>query len=203
MMCNPNDGALQTVQALGLALVQRGNMGGRTQLTETGHTLRAYCDKVLAVASEAAQVRWLIQTKHRCWVLWCLAQCCTGIHADPNLVGLLRQSAGCGLQGCAGEVVGRAQPQARPPFAAVRRCGLARCSAAISADSDLASLPVLAGAGKAGQVLSRACRSLLSTGHHLIALHVQCPHPLFQEPSWQLPAQPPQIPYHKDPQPHT
>ena len=45
-------------QALGLALVQRGNMGGRTQLTETGHTLRAYCDKVLAVASEAAQVHF-------------------------------------------------------------------------------------------------------------------------------------------------
>ena len=39
-----------------MALVQRGNMGGRTQLSETGQTLRAYCDKALGVASEAAQV---------------------------------------------------------------------------------------------------------------------------------------------------
>ena len=43
-------------QALGVALVQRGNMGGRTQLSETGQSLLAFCDKALAVCAEAAQV---------------------------------------------------------------------------------------------------------------------------------------------------
>ena len=39
-----------------MALVQRGNMGGRTQLTDTGTSLLAYCDKALAVCAEASQV---------------------------------------------------------------------------------------------------------------------------------------------------
>ena len=47
------------MQALGVALVQRGNMGGRTQLSETGQSLLAFCDKTLAVCAEAAQVSCL------------------------------------------------------------------------------------------------------------------------------------------------